>query len=84
MVSLGLFIIWAHFVIEYYDSITPSKKSQFLKNYNMDNEFILVERVCKDCGRTYEILVRPEDSKVEPPQCFNCYSVDYMSDEPEE
>lgn len=51
---------------------------------DMENEFILVERVCKDCGRNYEILVRPEDTKVEPSQCFNCYSVDYMSDEPEE
>jgi len=49
-----------------------------------DNEFILVERVCKDCGRTYEILVRPEDTKEGVSQCFNCYSVDYMSDEPEE
>ena len=50
----------------------------------MDNEFILVERVCKDCGRTYEILVRPEDTKEGISQCYNCYSVDYMSDEPEE
>jgi len=50
----------------------------------MEDEFVLVERECKDCGLTYEILVRPEDHKEGPCQCFNCYSVDYMSDEPEE
>lgn len=49
-----------------------------------DSEFILVNKICKDCGRTYEILVRPEEPKLETSQCFNCYSVDYMSDEPDE
>ena len=53
----------------------------------MDSEFILVNKICKDCGGTYEILVRCEtihEPKKEPSQCFNCYSVDYMSDEPDE
>ena len=50
----------------------------------MDSEFILVNKICKDCGSTYEILVRPENTKEGISQCFNCYSVDYMSDEPDE
>lgn len=52
-----------------------------------DSEFILVNKICKDCGRTYEILVRYEtihEPNKELYQCFNCYSVDYMSDEPDE
>jgi len=49
----------------------------------MEDEYVLVNKTCKDCGITYEILVRPEDTKEELPQCFNCYSVDYMSDEEE-
>ena len=50
----------------------------------MDSEFILTNKICKDCGVTYEMLIKPEEPKLEPSQCFNCYSVDYMSDEPDE
>ena len=52
----------------------------------MDDEYILVKKVCKDCGYLCEVLVKYETighPEKTPYQCYNCYSVEYMSDEQE-
>jgi len=50
----------------------------------MEDEYILVNKTCKDCGITDDVLIRCEILHQEEKtlyQCYNCYSVDYMSDE---
>ena len=53
----------------------------------MDDQYILVDKVCKDCGNTHEVLIKYEtldQPEKTPYQCYNCYSVEYRSDEQED